>query len=102
MPKDTWGAWLKALALRVAPDGSLWFTTHGLRAMGNMGIDPAALDADGFYFDNRSEQRDLDTGLYGSTATSDAFVRRQIEQHGFRVVGVHHCGYQDLYSAVRL
>ena len=77
MPKETWTRWLAALARQVRPGGLLMFTTHGQTSMPLTGA--KELDDDGFWFIPQSEQHDLKGAVYGSTVTSEAYVRRQIE-----------------------
>jgi len=99
MPRATWGRWMAALAQRVAAGGLLVFTTHGVPSLKQMGV--ARLERDGFWFNRFSEQKDLSTEDYGVTATTFAFVYRQLVESGldlchFRESGM---GYQDLYIA---
>jgi SAM-dependent methyltransferase len=99
MPRRTWGRWLRVLADRLAPSGLLVFTTHGLPSLKEMGV--SALDPDGFWFASVSEQKDLDGADYGATATSLAYVMRQLrachlDLRYFREAGM---GHQDVYIA---
>lgn len=89
MPRRTWGRWLAALYRAVEPGGHLIFTTHGLVSQRKM-IPHAEVDATGFWFNENSEQSDLDTVEYGSTITTPDFVRREIAKlDGATEVGFH-------------
>lgn len=97
MPEHTWGRWLRALARQLEPGGILMMTTHGVPALKGMGFPD--FDRSGFQFATISEQEDLDTAEYGSTATSFDYVYKQLaltelDLIHFREAGF---GYQDLY-----
>jgi len=75
LPKKSWGRWLRVLSSKLKPGGSLIFTTHGLVSRDRFGN--PELDSDGFWFDARSEQKDLDTSEYGVACTAPLFVFRE-------------------------
>lgn len=77
MPRRTWSRWLAALYRAVEPGGCLIFTTHGLISQRKM-IPHAVIDSTGFWFNENSEQSDLDTVEYGSTITTPVFVRQEL------------------------
>lgn len=79
MPRRTWGRWLKALFDTVEPGGCIIFTTHGNISHQKM-ISHAKIDSTGFWFNENSEQSDLDTAEYGTTITTPAFVREEIRK----------------------
>jgi SAM-dependent methyltransferase len=107
MPKRTWARWLRALCSCLTPGGHLIFTTHGNPGLDVMrkGLqrDDLAFDADGFWFEPTSEQKDLDAAEYGSTATSFAYVYGQLINADSRLRRFQEAGagYQDLYIAER-
>ncbi len=70
LPKASFGRWLRALFGAVAPGGYLVFTTHGQkvrRVVDNM-------PADGFYFEAKSEQADLEKAEYGTAIVTPDYV----------------------------
>lgn len=77
LPRSTWGRWLRHLYAALAPGGLLVFTTHGAKAARH---DQVTLDAEGFFFAPSSESRAVDAQDYGTTFTSEAFVRSRIAQ----------------------
>jgi SAM-dependent methyltransferase len=98
MPSHTWGRWLRSIAKWLTPNGMLIFTTHGRVAIARMGITHTQVDRNGFRFDTRSEQKDLDPAEYGSTVTFFEYVHRQIENANLHLVSFREggAGYQDL------
>jgi len=76
MPITTWCRWLVRLAQAVRPGGLLIFTTHGRLSAANAG-NPSISDL-GFWFHSSSEQKDLPTEQYGTTITTDSFVRKNL------------------------
>jgi hypothetical protein len=76
----------------------LIFTTHGRVAIAGMGVTHTQVGRNGFRFDTRSEQEDLDPAEYGSTVTFFEYVHRQIENANLRLVSFREggAGYQDL------
>jgi hypothetical protein len=80
LPKRSFGRWLKALYGSLAIPGHLIFTTHGLKSCEHLGITPIDIPSDGFWFSAHSEQRDLDTAVYGSALCTQDFVVNEIEQ----------------------
>lgn len=106
MPKRTWARWLRSLLKHVAPGGALIFTTHGepgLRVMSQGFQQELAFDQDGFCFMPASEQKDLSTTEYGSTATTFAHVYRELTNANARLRCFQEggAGYQDLYVVQR-
>ncbi len=97
MPQRTWGRWLSALKSALRPGGYIYFTTHGLSALGAMGV--VELDKSGFRFDPHTEQHDLDLADYGSTVSTFEFVYRRLLDEGLRLVFFKDAGmgYQDVY-----
>ena len=88
LPRSTWGRWLAQLWGAVAPGGLLVFSTHGAKAAA---FDSVTLDEEGFFFAPSSESHAIDAQEYGTSFTSEAFVRARIAEH---------CGAQALvYSA---
>ncbi len=77
LPRATWGRWLAQLWNAVAPGGLLVLSTHGAKAAA---FDHVQLDADGFFFVPSSESNAIDAQEYGTTFTSEAFVRAQVAQ----------------------
>jgi SAM-dependent methyltransferase len=74
LPRHRFVAWLERLWRSVGPGGALVFSTHNAEPPPR-GI---ALDESGFGFLSLSEIPALDVGEYGTTYTSDAFVRAAI------------------------
>ncbi len=99
MPRSTWGRWLQRLYAGLQPGGILLFTTHGTTSM--QYFPQATLDGTGYWFDQSSEQGDLETAKYGQTITSKEFVDAHIAQ----LLGAEYLAYepagwwehQDLY-----
>jgi len=63
------------------PGGILIFTTHGAISVGNMklgGLD-AVFDESGFFWDMHSDQLDLDSTDYGTSAVTLAYVERCVK-----------------------
>jgi SAM-dependent methyltransferase len=79
MPRRTWSRWVKALFDVVEPGGCLVFTTHGNVSHREL-ISHAKIDSSGFWFNENSEQSDLDTAEYGTTITTPEFVREEIKK----------------------
>lgn len=77
LPQRTWGRWLRHLYGAVRPGGLLVFTTHGAKAARH---DQVSLDADGFFFAPSSESHAIDVQEYGTTFTSEAYVRARIAE----------------------
>ncbi len=76
LPRDSWRDWLDTLFGAVETGGILVFTTHG---DGFAQRNDVALDAEGFFFTASSESDHLDGARYGTTITSEAFVRRAVD-----------------------
>ena len=77
LPRATWGRWLARLWEAVAPGGLLVFSTHGAKAAA---FDSVVLDDEGFFFAPSSESHAIDPQAYGTTFTSEAFVRARIAE----------------------
>jgi SAM-dependent methyltransferase len=75
LPRSNWDDWLATLYSAVAPGGVLVFTTHGDKFAKRNGV---TLDDDGFFFKTSSESDHLDEAEYGTTITSEVFVRNAI------------------------
>lgn len=99
LPRATWGRWLARLWGAVAPGGLLVLSTHGAKAAA---FDSVQLDGDGFFFAPSSESHAIAAQEYGTTFTSEAFVRAQMaEQCGaqslVRFAPVHFWNHQDAW-----
>jgi SAM-dependent methyltransferase len=80
MPDKTFGLWLEQLFRSVTQGGLLIFTTHGAISLRNMranGLD-AVFDQNGYYWNGQSDQRDLDSRDYGTSAVTFSYVLRAI------------------------
>jgi SAM-dependent methyltransferase len=102
MPRATWHPWLERLTLALTPGGILLFTTHG--ELSQKYFPQSRLDADGFWFEPQSEQRDLSGAEYGSTITSKSFVDQEIARLRVSSVFYEQGGWwdhQDLYIVRR-
>jgi len=91
MPKSTFGRWIKALYGALKAPGYLLFTTHGIKSLGGLQITADDIPADGFWFQARSEQHDLDSEEYGLTLSLPHFVIPEIH----RVVGAPVANYKQ-------
>jgi len=104
MPEDTWAQWLEALTIKLKPNGFILFTTHGLESRKHFN-DPE-LDDDGFWFQQNSEQKDLDTDEYGQTVVHPKYVFNKI--FGFNPLNLilyeeaAWWGHQDLYIVKKI
>lgn len=107
LPEERFLAWLRVLLGRLEPGGVLAFSTHDPSLLGH---DPSlllpcpAMPESGLLFQEISESGSLDTGDYGSTWVTEAFVRGAVAQVA-PSASVHRlerglCNYQDLYLAV--
>lgn len=74
MPKATFGRWIKALYGALNPGGCLLFTTHGVKSCQGLQITVDDADEEGFWFQARSEQHDLDVAEYGLTLSLPHYV----------------------------
>jgi hypothetical protein len=83
MPDATFGPWLERLFNSVEQNGILIFTTHGEISLRNMragGLDPLAnFNEKGCYWNTNSDQRDLDSTDYGTSAVTLHYVQRALE-----------------------
>ena len=77
LPASTWSRWLKCIYDMVAPGGVLVFTTHGAEAVFKQNV---TLDENGYFFVASSESNAIDGQEYGTTFTSEAFVRARIAE----------------------
>ena len=103
LPKHTWTRWLNCLYAGVAPGGVLVFSTHGSEAAQRQNV---TLDADGFFFAPSSESLAIDAQEYGTTFTSEEFVRESIDEsigidHLIHMKSVHFWNHQDAYVVRR-
>lgn len=103
MPRSTWARWLHRLYAGLRPGGILVFTTHGKTSMQH--FPHAQLDSTGYWFEQSSEQGDLETAKYGQTITSKEFVDAHInELPGAEYLANEPAGWwehQDLYIVRR-
>ena len=77
LPASTWSRWLRRIFDMVAPGGVLVFTTHGAEAVRKQNV---TLDENGYFFVASSESNAIDGPEYGTTFTSEAFVRARIAE----------------------
>jgi hypothetical protein len=91
MPKSTYGRWIKSLYAALNAPGYLLFTTHGIKSTPGLQITPDDIPADGFWFQARSEQHDLDAAEYGLTLSLPHFVIPEVH----RVVGAPIANYKQ-------
>lgn len=99
MPRKTWGRWLESLYDKVQLGGYLIFTTQGIDSAKYFGN--PTIPSDGFWFNDVSEQKDLDVSDYGQTICTYNFVANEIE-HRLGVPLVQYkpsywWGHQDTY-----
>lgn len=78
LPHATWSRWLERIYGMVSPGGVLVFTTHGAEAVHKQGV---VLDENGYFFAPSSESHAIDGQEYGTTFTSEAYVRARIAEH---------------------
>lgn len=78
LPLAIWSRWLARLWAATRPGGLLVFSTHGISCVDRANV---KLDADGFAFFSESESTALDGADYGVSYTSEAFVRRAVQEH---------------------
>jgi 2-polyprenyl-3-methyl-5-hydroxy-6-metoxy-1,4-benzoquinol methylase len=62
IPDALFRPWLERVFSAVEPNGILIFTTHGAVSAINMQVN---FDANGFYWNFDSDQRDIDANIYG-------------------------------------
>ena len=74
LPHRTFGAWLSKVWELVAPGGVLVFSVHD-EAINDMGVELE----DGFAFIPATEVAALSTDDYGANFTTEAYVRRQLD-----------------------
>lgn len=75
LPKRNWIDWLAVLYENVEPGGLLVFSTHGDGFAMRNGV---SLNETGFFFNTNSESDHLGGEEYGTTITSEDFVRKSI------------------------
>jgi SAM-dependent methyltransferase len=108
LPEERFVAWLRRLLGLLRPGGLLVWSVHDESIR-----DPAVpMPESGLLFQELSESNTLDTGDYGSTWVTEAFVRSALERaaEGPRAADgpvslwrapLGLCNFQDLYVAVR-
>ena len=105
MPKSSFGRWLRALFNALKSPGYLVFTTHGLKSIVGLEITADDIPADGYWFNARSEQKDLDTAEYGLSLTTPDCVIGEIYRHLGAPIAMHRhahwWGHQDLWVVKR-
>jgi cyclopropane fatty-acyl-phospholipid synthase-like methyltransferase len=107
MPKATFGSWLARLFQSVSPGGVLIFTTHGEASLDQMKavLPDAAFDESGFYWNTISDQHDLDSSEYGSSAATKTFVEHELRNiYGAELIQHEPAfwwAHQDLYVVRR-
>lgn len=108
MPDATFAPWLSRVFTAVKPGGILIFTTHGAVTLRNMraGGLPAQFDGTGFYWNSKSDQRDLDARDYGTSAVSLGYVQKAVSDvEGVELIRFQQAfwwGHQDLYVVRKL
>jgi SAM-dependent methyltransferase len=99
MPERTWQRWLNKLHGSLSPNGVLLFTTHGKVSMKY--FPQAKLNSSGYWFEQSSEQKDLDEETYGQTITSRTYVEKQVSTlKKARLLAYEEAGWwehQDVY-----
>jgi len=104
MPKNTFSRWLRKLASFVKSGGYFIFTTHGLES--RKYFPDCQFDKDGFYFQQSTEQKDIDIKEYGLTCTLPKYVLARIFDDPNFVLKYFHEGYwwkhQDVFIIKRL
>jgi Methyltransferase domain len=81
MPDATFAPWLERLFTTVELGGILVFTTHGAITLRNMkaaGLD-ANFNENGFYWNPQSDQRDIASTDYGTSAVTLTYVQRALQ-----------------------
>lgn len=103
MPDATFAPWLERLLNMVALGGILVFTTHGGISLRNMkagGLD-ANFNENGIYWNAQSDQRDIDSTNYGTSAVTLSYVQRALrslaEAELIRFQQAFWWRHQDLY-----
>jgi SAM-dependent methyltransferase len=75
LPTTQWAPWLQHLRRGLNPGGLLVFSVHNETAAREAGL---GFDAAGTHFIASSESPSLDAAEYGTTFTTDAFVRDEV------------------------
>ncbi len=103
MPNATFTPWLERLFSNVEPGGIFVFTTHGAVSLRNMkagGLN-AIFNDNGFYWNAQSDQRDLNSTDYGTSAVTLSYVQRALhslpEAELIRFQQAFWWNHQDLY-----
>lgn len=103
MPDATFAPWLERVFSAVEHGGLLVFTTHGATSLGNMkagGFD-ANFNVNGFYWNAQSDQRDIDSTEYGTSAVTLSYVQRALrslpQAELIRFQQAFWWSHQDLY-----
>ena len=100
MPRQSLSRWIQKLASLVRPSGFLIFTTHGIKTQEKV-LTSCTFDSEGFFFQPDSEQKDLDTGEYGTAMSLPQYVMKLVfEIPQLRLRYFHEgfwWGHQDLY-----
>ncbi len=76
LPESTFVPWLKVLFNLLTPQGILLFSVHDEAIL----LDGLTMPESGFYFQEISESRSLDTQQYGSTWVAERYVKTAIAQ----------------------
>ena len=99
MPKPTFTRWIRTLVHLLNDQGFLLFTTHGFAS--RKYFPHCEFDADGFFFDPSSEQKDLSPTEYGTSVVTPGYVFSQIFTFPDCHILYFHEGFwwehQDLY-----
>lgn len=103
MPDTTFRPWLERVFSAVEQNGILIFTTHGAISLRNMkagGLE-ANFNENGFYWNAKSDQLDLDSMDYGTSAVTLHYVQRALqtlpEAELIRFQQAFWWAHQDLY-----
>jgi len=102
LPEERFIGWLRRLLGLLRPGGLLVISVHDETIR-----DPSVpMPETGLLFQELSESRTLDTGDYGSTWVTEAFVRSAVARASEEPVSVWRaalglCNFQDLYVVVR-
>ncbi len=103
MPDALFGRWLERVFSAVERGGILVFTTHGPMSvkLWQTGGTDAKFDEAGYYWNFNTEQLDIDTNDYGTSAVTLAYVQRALaalpKAELIRFQQAFWWGHQDLY-----
>lgn len=102
LPESTWGSWLQTLYSVLEPGGVLIFSTHGEKAAATLSTQ---VPENGFLFVPASESTALPGEEYGSTFTTEGYVRaiakRVAPEAKLKIYPAHFWGMQDAYALQR-